>query len=335
MDTIYGNPKSVKETIKFLDRRELLIQKKNEERSEGYIFNLNNYKTKSLRLFLQDYGKQSLTINRIFNKKGLLESLEYNSLDEFRNRQHLYKYDEKNRLKKEIQYHDEGDIITYLNFYDHNDSLKSSSRYYSLDEKMFLHNYYYRDDKGYLVGYTKIDEDDVSFFRFELNKEGKKIREFRSLLLSNIILNKPEFYLTKSYKYDLKGNLVLEKFFKEDGKLRFVKTYKYDEENNLIQTKSSSNLSHLKLANSLNYKYDSKGNLIEFSELMNYKYGIIVKKFKYNSGDFIEEINQLEGNHIRFIKFKYKFDSYGNWKEILKIVNGKPLYKWQRKIKYY
>jgi len=144
-----------------------------------------------------------------------------------------------------------------------------------------------------------------------------------------------KIYLTRhlKYEYDKSGNVIKQTNFK-DGKFysyimfgngKIVRDERIDSYGKTIYTIYTYTKDQ-KLERKTTYYKDKVWHDIRFE----YKNNYITKLFYLDK--FGHEDEQIEPT---VITFKYIFDKQKNWKEVIKNVDGKDLYKWVREIEYY
>jgi hypothetical protein len=86
----------------------------------------------------------------------------------------------------------------------------------------------------------------------------------------------------------------------------------------------------------ISYKYDSKKRKIfESDKTINYKSSFDYEKaFFYENDELKKIVIKSNGKEYR-VELTYKYDSFGNWTQQTKSVNGKKLFIWSREIEYY
>ncbi|MDV7698900.1 hypothetical protein N6B72_18380 [Chryseobacterium soli] len=162
--------------------------------------------------------------------------------------------------------------------------------------------------------YKVIEE---KFFNYKDDYQNKKITLTRHL----------------KYEYDKPGNVIKQTDFK-DGKFysyimfgngKIVREERIDSYGKTIYTIYTYTKDQ-KLERKTTYYKDKVWYEIRFE----YKNNYITKLFYLDK--FGHEDEQIEPT---VISFKYIFDKQKNWKEVIKNVDGKDLYKWVRIIEYY
>lgn len=155
------------------------------------------------------------------------------------------------------------------------------------------------------------------------------------------------------------------------GVKEMIKKNYFDEKNNLIKVEnyklSEDNTNYLN--SRVEYEYNDDNKLIskqdfwrDWNSALNktelkkgtktiyeYKFGKLLKKlsytdnqslnmnttYYYDDNDNISKIEFFDNENCFEVTFRYRFDENNNWIEIIKNVNGKDLYMWNREIEYY
>lgn len=166
---------------------------------------------------------------------------------------------------------------------------------YIYDEDSLL-----KEVKFYMKGYSWNQR---TLYSYKCNKSGQKVSQ-------TVTGEKGKFEEKTTYEYDKRGNLVSLTEYKEPDKAYYTKTY--------VLNKSNWILSDCAVYNSgsvykTEYKYDKAGNRIESSANSVYK----------------------GKPETELIKWKYVFDSKGNWIEKNETTNGLISKKFIRVIEYF
>lgn len=343
MDTIYGNPKSVRMKVELFD---------DVKRAKVKIFELESQKSPKniTSAFIGNWtrGLRASNINCyiVFLKNGKKDyETWYDNNDEI-DTEYYYKYDKNENLveTKELLYDDVYYLTRY--FYNKSNLLISQSCYWSDDSNDFIHWYYTRGYKGKIIGVNSFDEyGSRRILTFEIDSLKNSIKEYHqkkinynnnnSFKIKDSIGNK---FLMKKRMFDVFENKIYEeRWIEENSKKSYKTIYRYDDRNNIIYQGNIKDT----LNSYFKFRYNSN-NLKTYYEHVNikqpnsndtlvYRYNDknLIKHVKYSGKDYYGR----KRGHV--LDFKYKFDRKGNWIKITKIVNGEPLYVWTRKIKYY
>lgn len=363
-DSILGNPKSVKESVVFLnDSGPYTFMRGDDEYGHATIM-----KPKNLRESMRNSWFQTYFCRYINNETY---------------------YDINRNITREIWYYRSGEIVgEYINTYDHLNRLtaqntknkyseKNSRYFYDGNRKKvkFSESYYKRQDEPG----EKIINNWESFNPLFITKFDTLSKTDSIFAVTNDIWKavgnggysrgKDSIYhkkLSRVKIYDSQYRVVEEKFFEHENDLQNKKIYltghfkyEYDEFGNIIKRTSIKDgkfYSYIILGNGKMIKEEKNGD----SEKNSYTIYVYTKdqkleketsyyqdrlsyerKFEYK-GNYITRLIYLDKPALDdkiiepvIINFRYKFDKQNNWTEIIKNVSGKDLYKWIRKIEYY
>lgn len=353
-DTIYGKVKSIREKVIFLTEREnpKLFDIDGDYGHSGFMgpeSTISRFKS----IWYSTNFCYYINYERHYNENGLLiQDIWYDKKDSLEN-YYRYEYNKQDRLIRKIDsIYDLVYIDTHYYERDRHETIISQNS--DLD----FYNYRYKryDENGKLIRQKSIDEyGTIDEYIFKYNDSGK--------LLYRIYKN-PNSYRKvgeRSWSWGVQDTI---------GNIYKDLVNKYDESNRLIDRKTyglNSDGDHkgTKLGEHTIYKYKNN-NLIQeirgFSSdrpyYTNYEYdkeNRLKKKYYYTekeSNTIRIEKYDYRDDKIRFleyteehwpskelktykIEFDYKYDSNGNWNEIVKKVDGIELYKWIRQIEYY
>ncbi|WP_250433315.1 hypothetical protein [Hanstruepera flava] len=343
MDTIYGNPKSVREKVEFLNEKKQNYKFMQNDGDYGHalIFTPENIRETFKCNWVDSKGCFYVNYKKEFLKNGLPDNeIWYNKDGSFK-REYKYTYDKNNNLveTKELYWDDVHYLTRY--FYNKSNLLISESRYWSDDPNDFVHLYFIRGYKGKIIGVNSFDEDGSrDIITYEIDSIENTINEYHQRVFN--YTNEDSFkvrdsigkkFLLKKSKFDDFENKVYEEHWIEENSKRPYKTiYEYDERNNLIYEGYARDTVYAYRK----YKYDLDDRKIsyEYSVVKNSSSKELVN-YKYDEKGYIIKVLCHFREKEYTIDYKYKFDKKGNWTEITKIVNGEPLYVWTRDIKYY
>jgi len=146
-------------------------------------------------------------------------------------------------------------------------------------------------------------------------------------------------YLKAEYRYDDKGNNIEKMTYYEDeteSVFATKKTYEYDSKNRIIKEYNFNYKSKDSLYSILSYQYNEDNSIIvKKREYINPNEKNIQWEYSYTKHNLIEKILIKKVSQITTLRFNYKFDKVGNWIMQTKVVNGKKIGVWERKIEYY
>ncbi len=266
----------------------------------------------------------------IFSNKGnKIEDNQYCYYDSSQDYKGTYKYDDKeNRIEENFyrsgslsckaisKYDDKRNRIEYNHFLPDGSLVSKDTSNY--DDKGNRVEYRYSqgnkavlkyDDKGNEIEESRYLSDSSYKAISKYYDKGKKIELNCSQSYSNLIWKVIS-------KYDDKGNRIEYSSFNSDGSQEQKRTFKYDDKGNKIEISSFVYDGNQQSQNyKRTYKYDDKGNEIEIEYNTYYPEDSLV--YKYTD------------------KYKYDFDSKGNWIKKIKFENEVPTLKVVREIEYF
>ena len=266
----------------------------------------------------------------------------------------MYKYDKKERLIRKTDSLD-GLVYTDTHYYENDNHENIISQNSDLD--YFNHKYKrYNKDKKLIRLKSFDDYGAIDEYIYKYNSEGK--------LLYRIYKNPNSWRKSgkRSWSYGVQdsiGNIYKDLVNEYDNSNRLIKSQQFDlyEDDETYKepklTRSTiykyKNDNLTQIINSYsngkptynNYVYDNKNRLIEkycCSEKKSDSKRI--EKYGYKNDEIIsleykEESFPTKEMKTYKVSYDYKYDNKGNWKEILKKVNGIELYRWIREIEYY
>lgn len=353
-DTIYGKVKTIREKVEFLSQKEnpqiLYYHDYGHSGFMGPESTISRFK----RIWFSTQFCYYINYERHFNIKGkVIEDIWFTKNDSFMT-SFKYKYDKKERLVKKTDSLD-GLVYTDTHYYENDNHENIISQNSDLD--YFNHKYKrYTKDKKLIRLKSFDDYGAIDEYIYKYNSEGKLL--YRIYKNPNSWRKSEErswsygvqdsigsIYKDLVNEYDNSNRLIKSQQFDlseddethKEPKLTKSTVYKYNNDNlkQIISSYSNGKPTYT------NYVYDNKNRLLEkycCSEKKSDSKRI--EKYVYNN----DEIISLEYREKSFptkemktykVGYDYKYDNKGNWKEILKKVNGIELYRWIRKIEYY
>ncbi len=354
-DTLYGNPKYIHEYVVFLtEKQNPQFLYNSDYGHEGFLGNdftkkkfknvwFNNewvYYINYEKFITYNKGKKTIKENWLLKDNSFLSGFSE-------------KYDKRNRLIEKVL--DSNNVHHFRKFeisYQLFNPKRIEKMILPLSKNEIRNEYYFNKHKKNKVS------------RFLNNKKGLDsifIYDDKKKLIETSVLHKSKWKLTKEnhlcFCPDSLGvkEVVYKFFYDSQDNLIAKENYKLDENNhNYIVSKEEMEYdeNNLLILRKL-YSRERKSNSNEFSlinhsqEIFEYQDNKLYKKsYYYKSklqswteysyeGDNIVTVKYFENNNLSLITFKYKFDHYQNWVEIVKNVNNKDLYIWKRDIEYY
>lgn len=348
LDSLKGNIKAVREKLIFLDdqiQNEKLFSSEGDYGHYGFVsseftfsrFNSWWFDTPWVHYlnYSREYNKDKKIINETWFYKNDTVS------DKF-----SYQYDVKDNLIQIKEYFKDGSFSVTNNSYNQFNKIISTVTYYSNNPKEGNNCNYLYNDKNKLLETKKFDEDgELVGNKYEYNENGKRIKIY---IHSPFVVKKNEDgssteeadsigsdYLESEFVYNELGKLGEMKFFNEDeGEVVMAQknTYKYNQK----QKKIAEYYSRDTVYAFREFKYYSNKLLKEekYFQINDKKSNYKVEYF-YNNKNLIIKVIYTEVKKKSIIVFKYKFDSYNNWVEQVKIIDTKPLFLRKRELTYY
>ena len=340
IDTIYGNPKSVREEVVFLEKS---VPKRLTEYHSNIFRNITRYRRIRFKNFFRNINVNYSNCQIDFNNKGLKEKEFWYDFSKELERTFYYSYDENKNLTEEKEVFWDNEFWLTKRHYNHLNMLIARSIYFSEDPNEFVNNYILRDSVGYKIEYRDVNEGGINKITIhELDKQGKVIGEYRKPIENflhknyDLVIDLNKETNLREYEYDSNGNKILQlNYYGSTNRVYSKFIWKYDTQNKMIEQKRFGSMKDSTNYVLVKYKYNSKGFQTLEEETSTKKGKVKSVETTYNLDDYVIRSIIYE-NEIRvIIDFKYKYDRQGNWTKITKIVNGEPLYIWTRKIKYY
>ncbi|PNQ75023.1 hypothetical protein C1T31_02485 [Hanstruepera neustonica] len=346
LDTIYGNPKSVREKVEFLNEKKQNYKFMQNDGDYGHatIFTPKGIKSRFHLYWYNYHWVFYVNYFKEFLENGLPKNERWYNKDGSLEREFKYTYDKKNNLIEEKEVYFEGVFFETRLHYNHLNKLIASSYYSSDEPNEFSHWYYIRDKRNNIIETRTVDIEGEDYTIVnELNQEGKVVRVIRKYIPNwrkIEVLQKDLTYkrsVLHEYDYDEKGNKILELNYNEEAaRVYSKKIFKYDSLNNLIETTAFFRPSDTTKYRTTKYVYNKDGLNTFKEELSSEEESEYESQRIFYNEDGLIIKNILNEKSLKTVlTFKYQFDKKGNWTEITKIVNGEPLYVWTRDIKYY
>ena len=353
-DTIYGKAKTIREKVEFLTQKENPQLLYYDDYGHSGFMGPKSTISRFKNIWYSTEFCYYLNYERHFDNNGkVIEDIWFTKKDSFIT-SYKYKYDKKERLIKKTDSLD-GLVYTDTHYYENDNHENIVSQNSDLD--YFNHKYkrYNKDKKLIRLksfdSYGTIDE-----YIYKYNSGGKLL--FRIYKNPNSWRKSGE----RSWSYGVQdsiGNIYKDLFNEYDNSNRLIKSQRFDlyEDDETHKepklTRSTiykyNNDNVTQIINSYvngkptytNYVYDNKDRLIEkYCCSQKKSDSKRIEKYVYKNGEimsleYIEKSFPTKEVKTFKIAYDYKYDNKGNWKEILKKVNGIKLYKWLREIEYY
>lgn len=337
-DTVYGNVKSVREKLIFLDsvrQTYKLFDIEGDYGHHGFMsreFTMSRFNTFWYTLPFTHY----MNYYREYNHKNQITTETWYYKDNSFLTKYEFAYDEKGNLVEEKESDEFGEVITKKWGYDHANRMATLLKSYKEWGGFTFLGYQY-NRAGELIATTSYHENEkVNDRKFEY-ESGRVVRVYHTLPYKLTAGNDPnhktkvhgewDTYLYEEYKYDEHGNKTIvtnySSVIEGTNDAPAVTTYFYDSNNNMVSNSNSPWV----------FTYDSKSRLILEKNSINGK-TYIDNKYTYKGNNLIKLL-YTENGKTTTVTFSYKFDSHNNWIEQTKSINGKPLYVRRREIVYY
>jgi len=314
MDTIYGNPKYVREKVEFLKKNKQNYKFLDIDGDYGHaiIFTPKKIKNRFNRFWFHDYGCFYVNYEKEFFRNGLAKNETWYNKDGSIEEKYKYKYDKENNLieKKDLYYYDEFRLMKY--HYNKKNNIIAISTYFSDEPNEFMHSFYTRDINDSLIESSRYNHkgrgNSIIYNRDSLNRKLKVFRKeifFRKNSQNKKKVNRDSFGLKKpmkEYEFDLLGNKIKEIRYNEDTKKVYSKfVFKYDNNSNLIYKGSFKDSLRAFTRNNYNDK-----NLLVKSEYVNIKSPGFNKvyNYEYNSENYINKLVYTEFGAYEVVKKK-------------------------------
>ncbi|QNK76610.1 MULTISPECIES: hypothetical protein [Winogradskyella] len=345
IDTIYGNPRYVKEKVEFLkkNKQNYTFMEGDGDYGHATILTPENLKDKFHAFWFKYPDVAYINYEKEFLKNGKPKNETWRDKDEDFVMKYEYSYNKEGNLseKKETFFDYEHNLVKYT--YDYNGKLRSSISTYSDETDLFYYLLFKYDSIGNLIKTSRYDAFGyVNSDYKNYNKQNKLIREFQHIPRkwrenkngSRLFARDSTgtWRNIKKLKYDVNDNLIYEERYNDRDIIRSKTIYKYDNDNIIERT-----IYNTPSDTSYHYKAIFKYNKLDLkikeeSIFSGRKEKTVTRIYDDN---YIVHITIEEIGKTYNIDYKYDLDKKGNWIKIIKIVNDEPLYVWSRKIKYY
>ena len=329
-DTLNGKVKTIYDEIIFHNKEHNLPKLLTEEGDFGHSAMLfpnsiwknavqSWYYTKSIA-----YIKSKKTYNKDgFPTREIIYNLKGKILKDFSSN-----YDKNNNL---IQFKENNNVRNYT--YNSKNKLSTYLRYSIEEPNSYNYDLFVYNKKDSLVKIKEYTEEGLIFkTTYRYKNLSKKV--FISSHLNMEFLEKECFFDKKDriikivqyqggfYESDTvkpKINYIIKKKYKKHLLIQITKSYTYD-----------SIFSIEKFFYDKNDRIKKKQISTHNSKKSNWNI-----QFHYDNFNNITRTILTENKNVYIIDFKYVFDKQNNWVKLTKFINGKKLYSWKRKIKYF
>ncbi|MEW5677217.1 hypothetical protein ABGT15_12960 [Flavobacterium enshiense] len=351
-DSLFGSIKKIREKVIFLTKKEnpQIIY----ESDYGHMGFQGPEKTISIfnSYWYSDHLCYYINYERHFNKDGKIAKDIWYGKNDVPFNSYRYTYDKKGRINTMIDSSMiENIAVTKKHYYEqweNSDFLKKNIIH--LDYNFFT-MYTIEYVKGKKVKSQQYNDEGIILDTiFKYNDIGKLDNYISKRRKWSSETNSVRYESRKKiYEYDIKNRLIgiytSSPFFDNEISKEQYKNKQFEYDGNNLKTEISFISDRKKLKEVyINYIYDKSNRLIKrysfdkdiskASTILEYTY----KKDKIAKLNFSqEEYNENNNKYLKkyTILYKYKYDNYNNWIEIIKTVDGIDLYKWIREIEYY
>lgn len=337
-DTVYGNVRSVREKLIFLDsvrQNYKLFANEDEYGHHGFMsreFTIKRFNTFWYTLPIVHY----MNYYREYNDKQRITSETWFYKDNSFLTKYEFAYDDEGNLITERKSDEFGEIITKQWGYDHKNRVATLLKSYKTGGFTFL-GYQY-NSSGQLIATNAYRENEKAIDRKFEYESGKLVRVYHTLPYKLIPGDDPKYktkihgewdtYLYEEYQYDEYGNKTAvtnySSVIEGTNDLPSVVHYIYDENHNMIANSGSPRI----------FSFDEKNRIVMEKLVERTGKEMIQSKYLYKNENLIKLLYTEDGKTTT-VTFSYKFDDHNNWTEQIKSINGKPLYVRRRKIVYY
>lgn len=350
-DTIYGQVKSVREQLNFIDKNQQNMKLFSDEGDYGHHGFSNPKFTKS-RFHNCWYNTPFVHYSNYYkelNKKGktTYEVWFYKNGDtvSFFN----YKYDKNDNLIQIKETYEKEDY-TVRNFnYNKKNKLASTVYYVSDDPNLYSYSEFIYDESDNLIQSKDFDEDGESFgtkYSYYPNGKIKEVFSHSPYKIKKENNKKVSFKdgigsdkLNRKYFYNERGDIIETNSFKDEFysndkpyiQGRALKEY----ENGLLIKEMTLNRAN-KTERFTLYSYNEKNQITKEAKVIpEYPDNNLIYEYSYDKNGNQIKLIYIEKNNPVTVEFEYEFDSQKNWTKQIKSVNGKTLFVWTREIEYY
>lgn len=337
-NNLLGNVKSIEEKIIYLEKI-----KKNKPKKGDIVYYRDDYGhygfdgpdntlMQAEKLWFNGAWVQYLNYSKDLDKNGKPTKETWYNKDGSIKFKYIYTYDDSDSnlliltkiirddgFFRDYRYHYyEGKVLTEF-VYQHDGSLHYKT--YRFDSLLRVREVWYFDDYGFINNEKFVYSENViqKYCGGLLNINAKEKDSIRNSINNLNVALTP----CRKFIYDSSNNLILE--LGGDGSNGDSIIYKYNPNNKLVSRIGISKSGYTQKEYNF-YNLDEQLTMhIWQNDTLNFFYnGSQIVNVEYKSKGFKASIT-----------FTEKLDNLGNWIERAKAINGKKLYLWKRKIKYF
>lgn len=341
-DTVYGNVKTVREKLIFLDEHRQNFKLFSDEGEYGHhgftdrkatLNRFNLFWNETRFVHYVNYYREYDTLNRISKETWYYKDDSFLTCYE-------YKYDKENNLIEERETDDDGKP-QYLTKWGYNYQNQMTSEVsIFLNENYFFFRAYAYDNEGNIKEEIFFNNNEKQATLLHEYQDRKRVRTYRSVPYKWIKENSGttltkidgDTILRYEYIYDKNGNKIEYRDYisqVEGGNYPpRITTFSYDKNNNLTGRYESGNIRF-----TAKFRYNTTNQLILGENLVNDTLSN-KNEYYYKNNNLVKLISTEDGK-TNVMTFTYKFDKTGNWVEQTKAINGEVLFVRKREIVYY
>lgn len=346
-NTFYGEVKSVREQLTFLDKNKQNMKLLSNEGDYGHYGFSDAQFTKD-RFFSWWYHTPWVHYSNYyeeFNKQGkpTYEIWFYKNGDTVTS--YEYKYDTQDNLIQVKEIDKKGDYTCTNYTYDYKNKVISELYYISNDPNRYSYSEYIYNEKGQLAERQNFHE--------EGKEDGTKYIYDSKGRRKKILNHSPYIWVktdekTRVEKRDSIGSNKIERefFYNEENKIIEIHSYNDDNEPKIYRKtrneykngllKRTLYLTDTVINNYTAYEYDKDRRKIkEMHVFPKHPDSNLSSEYVYDKNGNLIKLIYTEKNTSIIVEFEYEFDSQKNWTKQIKSVNGEKLFVWTREIKYY
>jgi len=349
-DTIYGEVKSVREQVKFMDS----------SRQNYKLFSIDG-----------DYGHSGFMnpeatkyrFNRMWTRTGATHYINY------------YKEFDKSRLPlKELWFYKNGDTLTELSYhydkrgnliqlrdcfttddcditnysYDDENNLMSEINFQTNDPTEYVYTAYKRDSLSNMVESIHFyNNGNWTGWKYGYDTSNRKVSKslvfIKNMIDDNYIIKHNDSIdvtsLCEEYIYDNRDDLIEKIYYKcEESdltkhRINYKTIYEYEDTRLPIRSKTIMFFGKKSSSSITEYYYDSNDNLLE--EIHYYNDDRKSLKYDYDDNSNVKTLIINDSGKQASVNYEYEFDQNGNWIKQIKSVDDVQLYVWTRQIRYF
>lgn len=354
-DPLKGNVKSIREKIEFLNDSIENYKLYASDGDYGHSGFMSQKKTQKRfwRNWYHSPWVHYINYYKVFNRKGLPKyETWYNKKDE-PIRYYEYKYDRKSNLKSEKKVYPDGVFSSKKYKYNRQSNLLKEIIYYYSDTPQSTSRLALKYDSKNNLIISENHNDGQYYYSIKnvFDSANNKTKTYRHVNYKRIRNSKGQVkrikdslgtdYLLENNKYNKFGRVIESLKYNESDRenkslFSYKQTFEYDDSNKLIVEKVFKNKSKDSISSLKKYFYNRKG-LLKKEKYTNYRFSSsdFKKTYLHNKFSDIIQLIYTENKDTYHIEYVYEYDKFENWTKQTKIIDGVPLFVWNRKIEYF